>query len=93
MPLCNRAKVVISSLIRQKERLKHEIGSHKDMELKVWAIAVVLWIHLIRSELEFEDISLLCVDMEVRGGLMNKRNAALENEMLLRKGREKKIVV
>lgn len=71
--------------------MEHEIGLHKEMELKVWAIAVVLWIHLIRSELEFEDMSFLCADMEVRGGLMNKRKAALEDELLLRKGREKKL--
>ena len=84
---------MIPSLIRQNERLEHEIGLHKERALKVWAIAVVLWIHLIRAESEFEDMSFLCADMEVRGGLMEKRNIALEDELILRKGREKKIVV
>lgn len=65
--------------------LEHKIDLHKEMELKVWAIVVVLWIHLIRSELEFEDLSHLCENMEVRGEFMNKRNTTLNDELLLRK--------
>ena len=91
MRLCNPVRAVILPLLQQKHMLEHEIGLVKERELKVWAIAVVLWIYLIRSESEFEDMSLLCADMEVKGGLMTKRNIALEDELILRKGREKKL--
>ncbi|KAK9921820.1 hypothetical protein M0R45_030316 [Rubus argutus] len=91
MLLCNRARAVILPLLQQKQMLEHEIGLVKERELKVWAIAVVLWIYLIRSESEFEDMSLLCEDMAVRGEFMKKKNTAIEDEVWLRKRREKNL--
>ncbi|KAK9929625.1 hypothetical protein M0R45_026719 [Rubus argutus] len=91
MPLCNRARAMILPLFQQKQMLEHEIGLVKERELKVWAIAIVLWIYLIRSESEseLEDMSLLCEDMAVRGEFMKKKNTAIEDEVWLRKRREK----
>lgn len=82
---------MISGLLRNKQRLENELAIVKDRELKVWAIAVVLWMYLHRFQEKVEDLSFICADVEVRAALLKKKTNALEDEVLMRRGREKKV--
>lgn len=87
LPLSARTEAMSLPLLQKNQRVEHEIGILKERELNVRAITVILWIHLIQCESEVEDVSV--VYMEVRSWLMKKRTTFLEDEVMLRKGREK----
>ena len=89
--LCARSRIVISGLLRNKQRLENELGIVKERELKVWAIVVVLWMHPNRFQEKFEDLSFVCADLKVRVALLKKKTNALEDEVVMGRGRETKL--
>lgn len=90
---CARSRAVIYGLLRKKQRLENELGIVKERDLKVWSIEVVLWMYLNRFQERVEDLSFICEDLEVRGELLKKRTNVLEDEVVMRRGREKKLWV